>query len=103
MITAIKRTVAGVCLLGTCTAVHADGIAQPVDPALVAALTQAVGNVSDVPEQLDTMLWLAKMSQGLNSQLRNPFYRVYLLRVIHEEATRADLDPELVLAVIQSV
>jgi soluble lytic murein transglycosylase-like protein len=81
--------------------VHADGIAQPVDPALVAALTQAVGNVSDVPEQLDTMLWLAKMSQGLNSQLRNPFYRVYLLRVIHEEATRADLDPELVLAVIQ--
>lgn len=101
MITAIKRTAAGLYLLGTCTAVHADSAAQPVDPALVAALKQAVENVADTPEQLDTMLWLSRMSQGLKTHVKNPFYRVHLLRVIHEEATRANLDPELVLAVIQ--
>jgi soluble lytic murein transglycosylase-like protein len=101
MITAIKRTLSAVCLLGTCTAVHADSATQTVDPALVVALKQAVDNVNDIPEQLDTMLWLAKMSQRLNTQIKDPFYRVYLLRMIHEEATRADLDPELVLAVIQ--
>ncbi len=80
---------------------HADGAAQPVDPALVAALKQAVENVSDVPEQLDTMVWLARMSQGLSSQVKDPFYRVHLLRLIHDEAIHAGLDPELVLAVIQ--
>ena len=101
MITAIKRTVASVYLLGTCTAGHADSAAQPVDPALVAALKQAVENVSDVPEQLDTMVWLANMSQGLSTRVKDPFYRVHLLRMIHKEATRADLDPKLVLAVIQ--
>ncbi len=80
---------------------HADSAAQPVDPALVAALKQAVENVSDVPEQLDTMVWLANMSQGLRTRVKDPFYRVHLLRMIHDEATRADLDPKLVLAVIQ--
>lgn len=85
----------------TCTAAHADGAVPPANPALVAALKQAVETVNDVPEQLDTMLWLAQMSQRLKTQVNDPFYRVHLLRMIHEEATRADLDPELVLAVIQ--
>ncbi len=100
MKTTIRQTIAAVCLLGTTAALHADGAAQPADPALVAALKQAVESVQDVPEQIDTMLWLAKMSQGLKTRIKNPFYRVHLLRIIYDEATRADLDPELVLAVI---
>ncbi len=87
--------------MGTTAAAQAEVAAQTVDAALVTALKQAVENVSDVPQQLDTMLWLANMSQGLRRQVKDPFYRVHLLRIIHEEAIRAALDPELVLAVIQ--
>jgi soluble lytic murein transglycosylase-like protein len=72
-----------------------------VDAALVAALKQAVEDVHSPPQQLDAMLWLAQMSKRLASRIPDPFYRVRLLRMIHEEAMRAGLDPKLVLAVIQ--
>jgi soluble lytic murein transglycosylase-like protein len=45
--------------------------------------------------------WLADMSPRLEKQIPNFKTRVEFLRTVHYEATRAGLDPQLVLAVIQ--
>ncbi len=99
---ALTRLVAGFCLSAmTLEATAETPGASHVDAALVAALKQAVHDVDAVPEQLDTMLWLAEMSEYLQHRIPDPFYRIRLLRIVHDEALRADLDPELVLAVIE--
>jgi len=45
--------------------------------------------------------WLTEMSQRLQTRIPNFQSRVDFLRTLHFEATRAGLDPQLVLAVIQ--
>lgn len=45
--------------------------------------------------------WLTEMSQRLETRILNFQSRVDFLRTLHFEATRAGLDPQLVLAVIQ--
>jgi len=45
--------------------------------------------------------WLLAMSTRLRNKLPDSVARVDLLRTVHYEATRAGLDPQLVLAVIQ--
>jgi soluble lytic murein transglycosylase-like protein len=46
--------------------------------------------------------WLAEMSQRLEARMPNFQSRVEFLRTVHFEAMRAGLDPQLVLAVIQT-
>jgi soluble lytic murein transglycosylase-like protein len=41
------------------------------------------------------------MSERLKPSISDPFYRVSLLKSIHDEATRTGLSPSLVLAVIE--
>jgi soluble lytic murein transglycosylase-like protein len=45
--------------------------------------------------------WLTEMSQRLEPRIRNFESRVQFLRTVHFEATRAKVDPQLVLAMIQ--
>ena len=45
--------------------------------------------------------WLLTMSRRLRSRFPDSVARVEFLRTVHYEATRAGLDPQLVLAVIQ--
>ena len=45
--------------------------------------------------------WLSAMSGRLGSRMPDLRQRIELLRTVHYEATRAGLEPELVLAVIQ--
>jgi len=45
--------------------------------------------------------WIAAMSKRLRKKLTESIARVDFLRTVHYEATRAGLDPQLVLAVIQ--
>lgn len=44
--------------------------------------------------------WLAEMSQRLKTRMPNKEYRVGFLTSVHYEATRAGLDPQLVLSLI---
>ena len=48
----------------------------------------------------DAQVWLTDMSARLERQVRDPGERIEILKRVHYEATRADLPPELVLAVI---
>ena len=76
--------------------------AEPAaDARLVLALKQAVRNTPDLSEQMDTVNWLAEMSEHLETRIEDPFYRIDLLRNIHTEASRAGLSPELVLSLIE--
>ena len=44
--------------------------------------------------------WLVDMSSRLKRYVKDPDERLKLLRMVHQEATRADLSPELVISVI---
>ncbi|MEQ1488036.1 MAG: lytic transglycosylase domain-containing protein [Methylotenera sp.] len=45
--------------------------------------------------------WLAEMSQRLQKRIPDTTYREDVLRTVHYEATRAGLDPQMVLGLIQ--
>lgn len=70
------------------------------DPELIALLREAATEVDSFPDQFDAQVWLTDMSARLERQVRNPNERIEILTRVHFEATRAELPPELVLAVI---
>ncbi len=51
-------------------------------------------------DRFDAQVWLTDMSTRLSRQVRDPHERIEILQRVHREAKRADLPPELVLAVI---
>ena len=74
--------------------------AQLPDPALVALLRDAASEADSFADQFDAQVWLTDMSNRLARQVEDPQERIEILRHVHYEATRAELPPELVLAVI---
>jgi soluble lytic murein transglycosylase-like protein len=73
---------------------------QQVDQELKAALIQAVANADSFTDEFDAQVWLVDMSARLKRYIKNPQKRLKLLRMIHQEATRAKISPELVISVI---
>ena len=66
-------------------------------------------SVSDAPPAEDSIknpaergLWFAEMSQRLAKHVPDPVTRKELLATVHYEATRAGLDPQMVLGLIQT-
>lgn len=51
--------------------------------------------------QYEADAWLGKMSRRLAKRVPNAGVRMDLLKTVHYEATRAGLDPELVLGIIE--
>lgn len=70
------------------------------DPALVALLRQAANDVDSFSDHFDAQVWLTDMSTRLARQVEDPGERIDILKRVHQEAARAELAPELVLAVI---
>jgi soluble lytic murein transglycosylase-like protein len=70
------------------------------DPVLIALLRQAANETDSFPDRFDAQVWLTDMSARLSRQVANPEERIEILRRVHFEATRVELPPELVLAVI---
>ncbi len=70
------------------------------DPELRALLTQTVNDSSSFEDRFDAEVWLVDMSKRLSRYIKQPQQRLDLLRRVHAEARRAELMPELVLAVI---
>ncbi|MEE9141822.1 MAG: transglycosylase SLT domain-containing protein [Gammaproteobacteria bacterium] len=71
-----------------------------VDPQLRALLKQAATEADSFQDRFDAEVWLVDMSRRLEEQVPDPEERLKILERVHYEATRAELDPELVLAVI---
>jgi len=71
------------------------------DEELRALLVAAISRADGFEDRFDAEVWLMDMSTRLSAVVPDPGERVEILRRVHQEATRAKLDPELVLAVIQ--
>lgn len=71
-----------------------------VDTQLLSELRQAVSKADSFEDQFDAQVWLFDMSQRLSRYIKNEKKRLTLLRLVHREAKRVDLPPELVLSVI---
>ena len=70
------------------------------DPELVELLRQAANDTNSFTDHFDAQVWLTDMSARLTRQVADPQERIDILKRVHLEAVRADLAPELVLAVI---
>lgn len=75
--------------------------AEPVDPELREALIRAVNATESFENRYVAEVWLMDMSRRLERKIEDAEYRIELLRQVHREATRAGLQPELVLALIE--
>ena len=53
-------------------------------------------------DRFEAEVWLTDMSRRLERQVKDPAERIKILKLVHLEAQRADLAPELVLAVIET-
>jgi len=70
------------------------------DPVLRELLRQAANEADSFTDRFDAQVWLNDMSGRLARQVQEPGERIAILELVHLEATRAGLTPELVLAVI---
>ena len=75
-------------------------LANDVDPELLAALREAVNESSGFENKYAAQVWLVDMSTRLSRYVKKPADRMEMLTLLHKEATRAGLSPELVLSVI---
>ncbi len=80
----------------------ADGLVtdEEPDPALRELLREAASEADSFPDRFDAVVWLTDMSNRLAPQIKDPEERLRILKRVHFEASRVDLPPELVLAVI---
>ena len=64
------------------------------------SLMRAINSSDSFTDRFDAEVWLTDMSRRLESRVKNPDERLYILKKVHYEAKRAKLEPELVLALI---
>jgi soluble lytic murein transglycosylase-like protein len=96
----MTRWIAALALVATAPLSAAAADAVP-DPELVALVRQAATEADSFQDQYDAQVWLLDMSHRMRHRVPDPNFRLELLRHVHYEATRAGLEPELVLAVIE--
>ena len=78
---------------------------EPLSASVQAALQKTVSDArpqaSSFKNPMDAADWLTEMSRRLEKRIPSREYRIELLRSVHYEATRAGLDPQLVLGLMQ--
>lgn len=99
MRTAVSIAVFGLALVLSGPA-HTATTTQP-DPELRSKLREAVSASDSFDDRYDAEVWLVDMSGRTKRWLDDHDRRLDILRLVHREATRRDLSPEVVLAVIQ--
>ncbi|MCA6065207.1 lytic transglycosylase domain-containing protein [Thalassolituus marinus] len=94
------RTLAFLCLLLGLTLQSQAQVSAKADPELRKALMDAVNNTESFADQYDAQVWLVDMSARLKRYMKDDRKRMEFLRLVHQEATRAELSPELVMSLI---
>jgi soluble lytic murein transglycosylase-like protein len=64
------------------------------------ALISAINSSDSFVDRFDAEVWLTDMNNRLGSRVEDPQERLTILKKVHYEARRANLDPQLVLALI---
>ena len=91
----MRIILASLLLFGILTATASDP-----DPELREVLRAAASESPSFTDRFDAEVWLTDMSRRLERQVRDPGERIEILTLVHMEASRVDLPPELILAVI---
>jgi len=101
----VRRLIAAALLCGASAAFAGAQKYEPLSASVQGALHKAVSDsrpsVSSFKTSMDAVDWLGEMSRRLEKRIPNRDYRIDLLRSVHYEATRAGLDPQLVLGLMQ--
>lgn len=74
---------------------------EPPEPELRNLLARTIDATDSFEHRFDAEVWLVDMSSRLARFMPDEAARLELLRLVHSEARRAKLSPELVLAVIE--
>ncbi|MBK7425152.1 MAG: lytic transglycosylase domain-containing protein [Propionivibrio sp.] len=78
---------------------------EPLSASVQAALSRAISDQappkSSFLDSMEAIDWLTEMSRRLEKRIADRESRLEFLRAVHYEATRAGLDPQLVLGLIQ--
>ena len=100
---ALPLCVAGVFF--SCAAQAGGQIYTPLSASVRAVLQRSVSDQAPpklaFASQSEADLWLNEMSRRLEKSLPDAEYRMNFLKTVHYEATRAGLDPQLVLGLIE--
>lgn len=101
----MRCLIAAFCLFGATAAFAGAQKYEPLSASIQAALHKAVSDArppaSSFRDALEGVDWLTEMSRRLEKRIPAREYRLELLRAVHYEATRAGLDPQLVLGLMQ--
>lgn len=73
---------------------------QAPEPELRELMQQTIAQADSFQDRFDAEVWLLDMSTRLGRYVKNPEERLSFLRLLHKEAHKARLNPELVLALI---
>ncbi len=76
-------------------------VPEPPDDKLRELLHDAIASSDSFADRFEAEVWLMDMSRRLEKTMPDDEERLRLLKIIHYEASRAELPPELVLSVIQ--
>ena len=96
---ALRHTTCACLLFVAAASAQAQGEAP--DPELREVLRQAATEAPSFADRFHAEVWLTDMSRRLERQVRDPEERIELLTLVHMEAKRVELPPELILAVIE--
>jgi len=104
----MRRRIAGLAARGLMAAMllgaNAAAIAGPTgepEPELRELLREAIDQADSFQDRFDAEVWLVDMSGRLKRSIRDDYERLEFLRLLHQEADRANITPELALAVVQ--
>ena len=75
---------------------------QALDNDLRQYLKQTIKTADSFEDRYDAEVWLVSTSEKLRRYIKDSKQRLRYLKSIHKSATQAQLEPELVLAVIQT-
>ena len=78
-----------------------EALSAAVQTAMMRSINDALSPRLVFDNPADGQQWLAEMSRRLEKRIPDEFIRTRFLTTLHYEATRAGLDPQLVLGLIQ--
>lgn len=84
-----------------CVAAHAQ-VRQAAEPELRELLQHTVAQADSFQDRFEAEVWLLDMSTRMRRYIPNAEERLSLLRLVHREASKAGLRPDLVIALIHA-
>ena len=97
----VQLSVLSILLIAPLLTVPLSAGPQEPDPELRRLLKDAIEDSSSFRDRFEAEVWLTDMSNRLERYVPDHEERLTMLRLVHREANRVNLPPELVLAVIE--